>query len=145
MLIASRVSKTRDSIRTWVLKTRVKCFLLILVGQNYQVESRGYRVYKTWDMLKFNTNTLSMAYYKPEKFKHTVTHTLSLCPLKLTHSHSLTHSFINQICGPNMGSLLNPNFLLPHLNLLFVRLSHPLSPELNNLTLRGEGSPRTRR
>ena len=58
-----------------------------------------------------------------------LTHTLSLCPLKLTHSHSLTHSFINQICGPNMGSLLNPNFLLPHLNLLFVRLSHPLSPE----------------
>ena len=47
MKLASQVSKTRDSIRTRVLKTRVKCFLLILVGQNYQVESRGYRVYKT--------------------------------------------------------------------------------------------------
>ena len=47
--------------------------------------------------------------------------------------------------GGRLGSLLNPNFLLPHLNLLFVRLSHPLPPGLNNLTLKGEGSPRARR
>ena len=33
----------------------------------------------------------------------------------------------------------------PHLNLFLVPLSHPLPPGLNNLTLRGEGSPRARR
>ena len=55
MLIASQVSKTRDSIRARVLKTRVKCFLLILAGQNCQVEPRGYQVYKTRYMLKYNT------------------------------------------------------------------------------------------
>ena len=46
MKLASQVSKTRDSIRTQVLKTRIKCFLLILARQNCQVEPRGYRVYK---------------------------------------------------------------------------------------------------
>ena len=88
MKLASRVSKTRNLIRTRVLETRVKCFLLTLAGQNCQVEPHGYRVYKTRDMLKYNNYTLSTAHYKPEKF----TYTLSLRPLKLTHSHSLTHS-----------------------------------------------------
>ena len=95
MLIASRVSKTRDSIRTRVLKTRVKCFLLILAGQNCQVEPHGYRVYKTRDMLKYSANTLSMAHYKPEKFKHTVTHSHPFSPPSQTHSLSLTHSLIH--------------------------------------------------
>ena len=47
--------------------------------------------------------------------------------------------------GGRLGILLNPNFLFPHLNLLFVPLSHHLPPRLNNLILRGEGSPRARR
>ena len=47
MKIASRVSKTRDSIKTRVLETRVNCFVLTLPGQNCQVEPRRYRVYKT--------------------------------------------------------------------------------------------------
>ena len=41
--------------------------------------------------------------------------------------------------------MLNPNFLLPHLNLLLVLLSHLHPPGLNKLTLRGEGNPRARR
>ena len=47
--------------------------------------------------------------------------------------------------GGKLGSLLNPNFLLPHLNLLIVLLSHLFPPGLNKLTLRGEGNPRVRR
>ena len=43
------------------------------------------------------------------------------------------------------GKPAQPNFLLPHLSLLFVPLSHLPLPRLNNLTLRGEGSPRVRR
>ena len=95
MKLASQVSKTRHSIRTRVLKTRVKCFLLILAGQNCQVEPRGYRVYETRDMLKYNTNTLSTAHYKPKKFKHTVTHSHPFSPPSQTHSLSLTHSLIH--------------------------------------------------
>ena len=52
MKLASRVSKTRDLIRTRVLKTRVKFFLPTLARQNCQVEPRRYQVYKTQDMLK---------------------------------------------------------------------------------------------
>ena len=44
-----------------------------------------------------------------------------------------------------LGSLLNPNFLLPHLNLLIALLSHLHLPGLNKLTLRGEGNQRVRR
>ena len=44
--------------------------------------------------------------------------------------------------GGRLGGLPNLNFLLPLLNLLLVLLSHLLPPGLNNLTLRGEGSPR---
>ena len=47
--------------------------------------------------------------------------------------------------GGKLGSLLNPNFLLPHLNLLPVLLSHLHPPGLNKLTLRGEGNQRARR
>ena len=41
--------------------------------------------------------------------------------------------------------MLNPNFLLPHLNLLPVLLSHLHPPGLNKLTLRGERNQRARR
>ena len=44
-----------------------------------------------------------------------------------------------------LGSLLNPNFLLPHLNLLLTLLSHLHSPGPNKLILRGEGNRRARR
>ena len=44
-----------------------------------------------------------------------------------------------------LGSLLNPNFLLPHRNLPLVLLSHLHPPRLNKLTLRGEGNQRVRR
>ena len=47
--------------------------------------------------------------------------------------------------GGRLRSLLNPNFLLPHLNLLFVPLNHLLPSGLNNLALRGEGNQRVRR
>ena len=47
--------------------------------------------------------------------------------------------------GEKLGSLLNPNFLLPHLNLLIVLLSHLHPPGLNKLTVRGEGNQRARR
>ena len=47
--------------------------------------------------------------------------------------------------GGKLGSLLNLNFLLPHLNLLLVLLSHLYLPGLNKLTLRGEGNPRVKR
>ena len=100
MKLASRVSKTLDLIRT-----RVKCFLLTLAGQNCQVEPRGYRVYKTRDMLKYNNYALSTAHYKPEKFKHTVTHSHPFSPPSQTHSLSLTHSFIKQIRGPNLKQI----------------------------------------
>ena len=109
MKLASRVSKTRNLIRTRVLETRVKCFLLTLARQNCQVEPRGYRVYKTRDMLKYNNYTLSTAHYKPEKFKHTVTHSHPFSPPSQTHSlsltHSLTHSFIKQNRGPNLKQI----------------------------------------
>ena len=65
MKIPSQVSKTRNSIKTRVLKTRVNCFVLTLPGQNCQVEQRRYRVCKTRDMLKYNKYTaLSTAHYK---------------------------------------------------------------------------------
>ena len=44
-----------------------------------------------------------------------------------------------------LGSLLNPNFLLFHLNLLPVLLSRLHSQGSNKLTLRGEGNQRARR
>ena len=47
--------------------------------------------------------------------------------------------------GGKLGSLFNPNFLLSHLNLLPVLLSHLHPPESNKLTLRGEGNQRARR
>ena len=47
--------------------------------------------------------------------------------------------------GEKLGSLLNPNFLLPHLNLLLVLLSHLHPPGLNKLTLKEEGNLRARR
>ena len=47
--------------------------------------------------------------------------------------------------GGKLGSLLNPNFLLPHLNLLLALLSHLHPLGLNKLTLRGEGNQRARR
>ena len=47
--------------------------------------------------------------------------------------------------GEKLGSLFNPNFLLHHLNLLIVLLSHLHLPRLNKLTLRGEGNQRARR
>ena len=39
----------------------------------------------------------------------------------------------------------NQNFLLPLLNLLLVPLSHLFPLGLNNLILKGEGSPRVRK
>ena len=95
MKIASRVFKTRDSIGTQVLETRVKCFVFTLPGQNCQVEPRGYRVYKTRDILNASFQNLNVQ-------TQSLTRTLSLRPLKLTHSHSLTDSFIKQIRGPNL-------------------------------------------
>ena len=47
--------------------------------------------------------------------------------------------------GEKLGSLLNPNFLLPHLNLLIVLLSHLHPPGLNKLILRRESNRRARR
>ena len=47
--------------------------------------------------------------------------------------------------GGKLGSLLNPNFLLPHLNLLLTLLSHVHPPGLNKLTLRRERNQRARR
>ena len=47
--------------------------------------------------------------------------------------------------GGKLGSLLNPNFLLSHLNLLPVLLSHLHPPRSNKLTLKGEGNQRARR
>ena len=47
--------------------------------------------------------------------------------------------------GGRLGGLPNLNFLLPLLNLLFVPLSHPLPPGLNNLILKGEWSPRAKK
>ena len=47
--------------------------------------------------------------------------------------------------GGKLGSLLNPNFLLSHLNLLPVLLSRLHPPGSNKLTLRGEGNQRARR
>ena len=47
--------------------------------------------------------------------------------------------------GEKLGSLLNPNFLLPHLNLLIALLSHLHPLGLNKLTVRGEGNQRARR
>ena len=44
-----------------------------------------------------------------------------------------------------LGSLLNPNFLLFHLNLLPVLLSRLHPQGSNKLTLRGEGNQRARR
>ena len=44
-----------------------------------------------------------------------------------------------------LGSPLNPNFLLHHLNLLIALLSHLLPPGLNKLTLREEGNQRAMR
>ena len=47
--------------------------------------------------------------------------------------------------GRRLGGLPNLNFLPPLLNLLFVPLSHLLPPRLNDLTLKGEGSPRAKK
>ena len=47
--------------------------------------------------------------------------------------------------GKKLGSLLNLNFLLPHLNLLIVLLSHLHPPGLNKLILRRERNRRARR
>ena len=47
--------------------------------------------------------------------------------------------------GGKLGSLLNPNFLLPHLNLLLALLSHLHPQRLNKSTLRGEGNLRAKR
>ena len=47
--------------------------------------------------------------------------------------------------GGKLGSLLNPNFLLSHLNLLPVLLSHLHPPGSNKLTLKGKGNQRARR
>ena len=47
--------------------------------------------------------------------------------------------------GEKLGSLLNPNFLLPHLNLLIALLSYPHPPGLSKLIPRGEGNQRVRR
>ena len=44
-----------------------------------------------------------------------------------------------------VGRSAQPKLPPPLLNLLFVPLSHLLPPGLNNLTLRGEGSPRARK
>ena len=99
MKIASRVSKTRNSIKTRVLETRVNCFVLTLPRQNCQVEPRRYRVYKTRDMLKYTTHTqlFQHPFQNLNVQTHSLTHSLSLRPFKLTHSHSLTDSFIKQI------------------------------------------------
>ena len=58
-------------------------------------------------MLKYNNYALSTAHYKPEKFKHTVTHSHPFSLPSQTHSltHSLTHSFIKQIRGPNLKQI----------------------------------------
>ena len=108
MKIASRVSKTRDSIKTRVLETRVNCFVLTLSGQNCQVKPRRYRVYKTRDMLKYTTHTaLSTSHFKIWMFKHThsLTPFLSALSNSLTLTHSLTNSFIKQIRGPNLKQI----------------------------------------
>ena len=47
--------------------------------------------------------------------------------------------------GGELGSLLNPNFLLSYLNLFPVRLSRLHPPGSNKLTLRGERNQRARR
>ena len=106
MKIASRVSKTRDSIKTQVLETRVNCFVLTLPGQNCQVEPRIYRVYKTRDMLKYTTHTaLSTSHFKIWMFKHTHSFTPFLSALSNSLTHSLIDSFIKQIRGPNLKQI----------------------------------------
>ena len=47
--------------------------------------------------------------------------------------------------GEKLGSLLNPSFLLLHLNLFLALFSHLHLPGLNTLTLREEGNQRARR
>ena len=47
--------------------------------------------------------------------------------------------------GEKLGSLLNLNFLLPHLNLVLALLNHLHPLGLNKLTLRGEGNQKARR
>ena len=47
--------------------------------------------------------------------------------------------------GEKLGSLLNPSFLLLHLNLLLAFLSRLHPPGSNKLILRGEGNQRARR
>ena len=82
--------------------------MLTLPGQNCQVEPRRYRVYKTWDMLKYITHTaLSTSHFKIWMFKHTHSFTpfLSALSNSLTLTHTLTNSFIKQIRGPNLKQI----------------------------------------
>ena len=72
--------------------------MLTLLGRNCQIEPRRYRVYKTRDMLKYTTHSsFNVPFQNLNVQTHSLIHTLSLRPLKLTHSHSLTDSFIKQI------------------------------------------------
>ena len=100
IIIASRVSKTRDSSRTRVLETQVKGFLRILAGQKCQVEPRGYRVCKTrYPQVIYLPYSQTQTHSR--KFQTQVTPFLSA----LSNSLSLSHSFIKQIRGPNLKQI----------------------------------------
>ena len=107
--------------------------MIPLAGQNCNVEPRRNRVYKTQNLQNKNKSTaLSNGSLQNPQSSNSLTHsnTLSLCPLKLTHSftHSLSsnHSpmlkqnrsllstlFVAQLCRSYSLFLLNTlSFLL---------------------------------